>query len=193
MANTKKKAVFLDRDGVINEDIDYLFRVSDFKFIPGVFESCRVFQKLEFKIFIVTNQSGIARGYYSIEQFLSLTQWMCEQFNDEQIVISGTYFCPHHSEFGISSFRKSCLCRKPEPGMIFQAADEHDIDLSKSILFGDKVTDIQAGRNANVKHCVLLKNGHIVSDSDILQADASFNSLGDIQEINKWLLSVENI
>jgi D-glycero-D-manno-heptose 1,7-bisphosphate phosphatase len=191
ISKSMQKAVFLDRDGVVNRELEYIFEISDFEFIPGVFEACKIFKERGFQIFIVTNQSGIARGYYSVEQFLTLNIWMCEQFDCKDIHISGTYFCPHHPKYGEDIYTSLCDCRKPLPGMILQAAREHNIDLSQSILFGDKLTDLQAGRNAQVKYCVLLRSGHFISEDEISLADISFDSLGEIYALQQWLNQIE--
>lgn len=185
-----QKAVFLDRDGVINREVEYLSKISDFEFIPGVFQACHLFQNNGFKLIVITNQSGIARGYYTIEEFHILDRWMHKRFNEEGILISGTYFCPHHPSLGVETYKKKCLCRKPNPGMILRAVAEHKLDLSKSLLFGDKLSDIEAGKRAGVSNCALLKSGHIVSDDDILFADAVFNSLGDVTNISAWLSTI---
>ncbi len=150
-----KKALFLDRDGVINIEKDYLYKIEDFEFIDGVFEACRYMQDLGYIIVVITNQSGISRGKYSEDDFAHLTSWMLEKFKCEDIYISHVYHCPHHPDFS-----GACECRKPNPGMIQQAAKEHNIDLSKSILVGDKNSDIQAGLNAGIGQNYLISTGH---------------------------------
>lgn len=150
MKNSKeKKALFLDRDGVINEDFGYVGKIENFKFLPGVFEAIKGFIKLKFEIFIVTNQSGIARGYYSLEDFYSVNDFMLKEFQKEKIEIKKVYFCPHSPE-------QNCKCRKPNPGMILKAKDEFGINLQNSILVGDKISDIKAGQNAGLKECYLI-------------------------------------
>ncbi len=139
------KAVFLDRDGVINIEKNYVYKIEDFEFMPGIFDLCRKYQQEGYLIFIITNQAGIARGYYTEKQFLILTDWMIKELKKQDITITKVYFCPHHPDF-----TGECECRKPNPGMILQAAKEFDIDLSESILIGDKESDIEAGKRAGV-------------------------------------------
>lgn len=139
------KALFLDRDGTVNVEKNYVFRKEDVEFIPGIFELTRAYQKEGFLIFIITNQSGIARGYYSEEDFEKLTYWMNEQFRKEGIKITAVYHCPHLPEI-----TGECDCRKPKPGMIFKAIREFNIDPVKSVLIGDKKSDILAGENAGI-------------------------------------------
>jgi len=135
---------------VINIDHAYVSSKEDFEFIDGIFELCRVAQQLDFLIFVITNQAGIGRGYYTELDFLNLTDWMCEVFRLQGISIAKVYFCPFHPEHGIGHYKKDSDCRKPAPGMIIQATKEFDVDLEKSVLVGDKETDIQSGIAAGV-------------------------------------------
>ena len=146
------KALFLDRDGVINIDTGYVHKIEDFEFIDGIFDVCRFFQEKGFMIIVVTNQAGIARGYYDETDFHTLTEWMVGKFKEKGIMITDVFFCPHHPEF-----TGSCSCRKPEPGMILEAAEKYNIDLDRSILIGDKVSDIEAADNAGVGMAILNK------------------------------------
>jgi D-glycero-D-manno-heptose 1,7-bisphosphate phosphatase len=139
------KALFLDRDGVINIDKVHLSRIEDFEFSPGIFDLCRKYSDNGFKIFVITNQAGIAKGLYSTEDFLRLTEWMTGEFKKNGITITKVYFCPHHPDI-----TGSCDCRKPKPGMILKAKEEFDLDLSESVLIGDMESDLQAGRNAGI-------------------------------------------
>lgn len=145
-----RPALFLDRDGVINIDHAYVYKKENFEFVDGIFELCRSAKQLGFVICVITNQAGIGRGYYTEKIFLDLTDWMCSVFNGEGAVIDKVYFCPTHPEYGIGEYKVDSPFRKPGAGMILQAAQELDIDLSKSILVGDKETDIQAGIAAGV-------------------------------------------
>jgi D-glycero-D-manno-heptose 1,7-bisphosphate phosphatase len=144
------RALFLDRDGVINEERNYVHRQEDFIFIDGIFSLCRAAMDAGYDIFVITNQAGIARGYYSIADFEVLTEWMIAIFAREGVVIRKVYFCPYHPAGTVAEFRKNARCRKPQPGMILQARDEFGIDLARSVLVGDKESDIEAGRRAGV-------------------------------------------
>ena len=148
-----KKALFLDRDGVINIEKNYVFRVEDFEFTPWIFELCKKYQNEGYLIFVITNQAGIARNIFTENDFFILTDWMIHQFKNQDITITKVFFCPHHPDF-----TGNCDCRKPNAGLIFQAAKEYDINLPDSILIGDKESDIQAGYNAGIKNCFFVKD-----------------------------------
>lgn len=157
MAN---KALFLDRDGVINKEINYLHKIEDFEFIEGIFDLCRYFQEKGYLIIVVTNQSGIARGYYSHEQFDILTSWMTEEFAKNNIIVDKVYYCPHHPD--ISGV---CECRKPDIGMFIEAQKEFDIDLKNSIMVGDNERDIEAALKAGVESTYFFDEYNEVTDS----------------------------
>ena len=131
-----KKAVFLDRDGVINVDHGYVYQVDDFEYIEGVFDACRELKQLGYKLVVVTNQSGIARGMYTEEQFHSLTEWMDWNFADKGVELDGIYYCPHHHEHGMADYKVDCDCRKPKPGMLESAARFLKIDMAQSVTSG---------------------------------------------------------
>jgi len=153
-ARGHKPALFLDRDGVVNVEKNYLHRIEDFEFIDGVFELCQAYSERGFLIVIVTNQSGIDRGFYSESDFETLTQWMVGEFAKRGIKIAAVYHCPHHPDFsGV------CSCRKPEPGMLLQAAAELDIDLERSVMVGDSERDVEAAHSAGLRESYLLKAG----------------------------------
>ena len=159
-----QKALFLDRDGVVNIEKNYLYKIEEFEFCEGIFELCRHFQRRGYLIVIITNQSGIARGYYSEDDFLKLTRYMLDAFKREGIEISSLKYCPHHPDFtGI------CECRKPSNGMILSAAKEFNIDLSSSILIGDKLSDIEAGKSAGVGLNCLVETNSIKNVLSILK------------------------
>lgn len=139
------KALFLDRDGVINIDKVHVFRKEDFEFTPGIFKLCKQYQNNGFKIIVITNQAGIAKRLYTESDFYSLTNWMVEQFGNMGIVISKVYFCPHHPDI-----TGPCECRKPNPGMIIKAIKEFNLDISECELIGDNPGDIMAGKNAGI-------------------------------------------
>jgi len=153
------KTIFLDRDGVINKEIGYLFRIADFKFIEGIFDACLYFQQLDYKIIIISNQSGIARGYYNENDYQKLTEWMLGQFNDNGINILDIFYCPHGPE-------STCNCRKPKPGMLIEAKNKYDINMKDSWMIGDKETDIEAANLAGITNTILVRSGHLIDESN---------------------------
>lgn len=146
----KKKGLFLDRDGVINVNHGYVHTIESFQFIDGIFDLTRLALSKGYVICIVTNQSGIARGYYTESDFHELTSWMCGQFKAKDVVIEKVYYSPYHPVHGLGQYKKDDISRKPKPGMLQQAMFEMDIDVQASVLIGDNVTDIQAGYAAGV-------------------------------------------
>ena len=120
-----KKAIFLDRDGVINKEVNYLYRIESFEFINGIFESCLYFQKLGYIIIIITNQSGISRNFYTDNEYQKLSEWMLEEFSKHGIIIQDTFYCPHGPE-------SNCSYRKPKPGMFLEAKKKHNINMKES-------------------------------------------------------------
>ena len=151
-----KAAAFLDRDGVVNVDRGYVFRREDFEFVPGTLDAARELKSMGLALVVVTNQSGIARGYYGPEQFHALTDWMKETFAAHGAALDGVYFCPHHPTEGEAPYRRNCNCRKPAPGLLLDAARDLDIDVRRSVLFGDKASDLQAALAAGIPNRVLL-------------------------------------
>lgn len=146
----KLPALFLDRDGVINLDYGHVIRPDDFHFVDGIFDLVASATKAGFIVVIITNQSGIGRGYYSEAQFLDLMDWVIAQFSACEGRISSVYFCPFHPEHGIGDFRTESEFRKPAPGMLLQAARELNIDFARSVFIGDQLSDVQAGLAAGV-------------------------------------------
>jgi len=145
-----RSALFLDRDGVINIDHAYVSKHEDFEFVDGIFELCREAKRLGFLIFVVTNQAGIGRGYYTEKDFLNLTDWMREVFREEGAPIDKVYFCPTHPEHGIGRYKVESHYCQPGPGMILKAAEQVDVALAGSVWVGDTESDIAAGLTAKV-------------------------------------------
>jgi len=145
-----RAALFLDRDGVINVDHGYVFRQENFHFVEGIFELVAAAHQAGYLVVVVTNQAGIGRGYYSAADFHALSDWMRVRFVEHGGDIDAVYFCPFHPEHGVGKYQRESDCRKPAPGMLLQASMELDIDLSRSVLIGDKESDIQAGMAAGV-------------------------------------------
>lgn len=153
------KTIFLDRDGVVNKEVRYLYKLSDFEFIDGIFDACLYFQKLGYEIVIITNQSGITRGYYKENDYQKLTEWMLGQFNDNGINILDTFYCPHGPE-------SLCECRKPKPGMFIEAKHKYNISMKNSWMIGDSESDIIAANAAGISKTILVRSGHLVDESN---------------------------
>ena len=155
----KRRALFLDRDGVINHDSGYTHRIEDFHFIDGIFDLCRAAQQAGYLIIVVTNQAGIGRGYYTEEDFQVLTTWMVGRFAEEGVTITDVLYCPFHPEHGVGKYKCESADRKPNPGMMLRAAAKYDIDLSQSILIGDNESDMDAAKSANIcRHFLFSQN-----------------------------------
>jgi D-glycero-D-manno-heptose 1,7-bisphosphate phosphatase len=160
------KALFLDRDGVVNVDKGHVFRQDQFEFSKGIFDLCREYSDDGFLILIITNQAGIAKGLYTGADFARLTKWMVKQFRKNRIIISKVYYCPHHPDVD-----GCCECRKPAPGMILQAIKEFDLNISECVLIGDKDTDLEAGRRAGIQESNLKLWNYAGEDTSSAGAD----------------------
>ena len=152
---TGRPALFLDRDGVVNVDRSYVYRQEDVEFIDGIFDLCRHAKQLGYLIFIITNQAGIGRGYYTEQDFSNLTDWMSKVFISESAALDKVYFCPTHPKHAIGKYRTESNFRKPAPGMILLATQEFNVNLRNSVLLGDKLSDLEAGIAAGVGNNIL--------------------------------------
>jgi D-glycero-D-manno-heptose 1,7-bisphosphate phosphatase len=156
--NTRtNKALFLDRDGVINVEQGYVHCREAFHFREGIFELCRTAQSLGYLLMVITNQAGIARGYYTERQFLDLTEWMIHEFAEQQIQIASVYYCPYHPIHGVGKYRYDSQDRKPNPGMLLRACSDFSLDLRSSVLIGDQLSDIDAANAAGIGTKILLR------------------------------------
>jgi D-glycero-D-manno-heptose 1,7-bisphosphate phosphatase len=171
------KTIFLDRDGVINKEVNYLHKIEDFEFIDEVFETCFYLKNLGFEIIVVTNQSGISRGYYSENDFHVINNWMISQFKENNINILDVFFCPHSNE-------SNCECRKPKPGMLLSAKNKHNINMRESWMIGDSERDITAASLAGIKNTILVRSGHKI-DEENSQAKFYLNSIHEIRNLVK--------
>ena len=154
-----EKVIFLDRDGTLNEEVNYLHRKEDLVLLPGVPEALKAFKEQGYKLVVITNQAGVARGYYTEDDVKELHRYMNELLEKAGAGIDAFYYCPHHPEHGIGKYKIQCHCRKPEPGMFEMAEQDFDVDKSKSWMIGDKLIDIEAGRNYGVR-TVLVGTGY---------------------------------
>ena len=169
------KTIFLDRDGVINKEINYLHKIDDFEFIDGIFDACLYFQSLGYKIIIITNQSGISRGYYTENDYQKVTQWMLNQFKYMSINILDIFHCPHGPD-------STCDCRKPKPGMFLKAKAKHNTDMEKSWMIGDKERDTIAANSAGIDNTILVRSGHRIDESNS-NAKIIINSIRQAKQI----------
>lgn len=160
---SKKKAVFFDRDGVLNEDSGYVHTPKEFRWLPGAIEAIKYTNDRGVLAILVTNQAGIGRGYYTEDDFAALTEWMQQELRAQGAHLDGVYYCPHHPEAGLGQYLRSCNCRKPNPGMILTAVKDWNIDIKNSLMVGDKDSDIDAAHNAGIKKTFLLKNQYMDS------------------------------
>ena len=172
------KVVFLDRDGVINKEVEYLHRNRDFVFIDGVFQACKNLISYGYHLIIVTNQSGIARGYYSENDFHVINNWMINQFSENNVNILDVFFCPH-------SNKSNCECRKPKPGMFIEAKNKYNINMEESWMIGDSERDILAASSAGINSTILVRSSHKI-DEENSKAKFYIDSIKDISSLIKY-------
>ena len=172
-----RKAAFIDRDGVLNEERAFVHRTEDFVLLPGAVEALRLLQGAGYLLVVITNQSGIARGLYSEADYLALTEHMRGQLQAEGISLDAVEHCPHLPDAPVERYRRDCDCRKPKPGMIERAMERLDIDPAASFLVGDRLSDVQAGRAAGVGRCFLVRTGYHPSEEALARADGVYDDL----------------
>lgn len=176
------KALFLDRDGVVNEEIGYLSRKDEVRFVPGIFSLCRTARRLGYALVMVTNQSGIARGLYTVADFERLMEWMGSELLKEQIEVDAVYYCPYHPEHGIGEYRREHEDRKPGPGMLLRAARELGLELAESVMVGDRCSDVGAANAAGLRKAFLLAG---TENGPCAGAYVQVRGLG---EVEAWLV-----
>jgi D-glycero-D-manno-heptose 1,7-bisphosphate phosphatase len=177
------RALFLDRDGVINVEKNYVHRIEDFAFLPGIFDLCAAATAQGYRLVVVTNQAGIGRGLYTEADFQHLTRWMMAAFEQRGIAIARVYHCPFHPTAGLGEYRRESFDRKPHPGMLLKARDDLRLDLSRSVFIGDKASDMEAGLAAGVGHLIQL------SDADDEPAPGHVRRVGSLQAATDLLFS----
>jgi len=172
-----KKVIFLDRDGVINQEVSYLHKIENFKFIEGIFNSLRIIQDLGYYFIVITNQSGIGRGLYSEKDYLLLDKWMKKEFEKNGVRILYSIHCPHTPE-------QKCDCRKPKPGMFINCFKLFQISKDDSWMVGDSERDIEAAIMAGITNNILVRSGHPISETTT-KASIVIDSIKDITNIIK--------
>ena len=190
------KIVFLDRDGTINEEVEYLYRHSDLVLLPGVAEELKRLKDHGFKLVVVTNQAGVARGYYKEEDVISLHQYLNSLLSEKGAEIDRFFYCPHHPVHGIGEYKKECRCRKPETGMFEMAEGFFQVDKAHSYMIGDKVLDTEAGRRYGVKG-ILVGTGYGRELYEAMTGEERKESLDayapTMKEAVDWILTREGV
>jgi D-glycero-D-manno-heptose 1,7-bisphosphate phosphatase len=177
----REKALFLDRDGVINEEVGYLHKPEQVRWVEGIFDLCATALRLGYRLVVVTNQSGIARGLYTEEQFDALMAWMREQFAAHGVLLDGIYCCPYHPEHGIGKYKREHEDRKPGAGMLRRAARELNLDLEQSVMVGDRCTDVAAANTAGVRKAFLLPG------TESKDCAGEYAIVASLREVGAWL------
>lgn len=162
---------------MINEERDFAYRISDFKFLPGSIDAMRRLQEAGYLLVVVTNQSGIARGFYTEADYRLVTAHMQERLLAERVTVDAVEFCPHLPDAPVERYRLDCDCRKPRPGMLRRAIAALSVDAPSSVLVGDRASDIHAGRAAGIGQCYLVRSGKPLTDSDVELADGVYPDL----------------
>lgn len=173
------KVVFLDRDGTINKDKSYVHSIEEFEFLPGVIRTLQKFIQLGYQLIVITNQSGIARGYYSEDEYLILDQWMRNKLRSEGVEILDSYYCPHLPDAPIIKYRIQCQCRKPGIELFEKAIQQHRVDISNSIAIGDRLRDVEVCKKYPMKGFVLYQ------DTEYTEENIHFLRGGMVEVIEK--------
>lgn len=179
-----RAAAFIDRDGVINAELNYVGRPEDFHLLPQAVDGLQRLAAQGFALVVVTNQAGIAKGMYDEAAYEHLTRHMVALLRSQGVHLAAVYHCPHHPQGSVARYAIDCDCRKPAPGMLLRAAAEHGLDLARSVLVGDKPSDTAAGRAAGVRWTVLVESGHALPDNALQFAD---HRCADLAAAADWI------
>ncbi len=191
MKKTGKAAVFLDRDGTINEQMGYINHISRFQLLPGVRAAIKKLNDANIPVVVVSNQSGLARGYFPEELLSSVHEKMHKLLADKGAKVDAIYYCPHHPEAKEKRFRETCNCRKPNPGLVLRAADELGIDPKQSFVVGDRWSDIKTAANCGAKS-ILVRTGYGRGDEQYIgphQKIQPHRKCDDLAEAVEWILN----
>ena len=184
-----KRGVFLDRDGTINEEVRYLSRADQFRFIDGAAEAVKLLNESGLKVVIVTNQAGVARGYLSESTLREIHCLMADMLRAHSARLDAIYYCPHHPVEGVGPYKIECDCRKPKPGMLERAATELSIDLGKSYVVGDQITDLETGYAVGCT-TVLVRTGYgLGSEEQFVDQPFQPDHIADnLLAASRWIL-----
>jgi D-glycero-D-manno-heptose 1,7-bisphosphate phosphatase len=178
----KKRALFLDRDGVVNEEVGYLHRTDEVRFVDGIFSLCRTAAGLGYRLIVVTNQAGIARGYYTEADFERLMEFMRDELRAEEVELDAVYYCPFHPEHGVGKYKLEHDDRKPGTGMLRRGAREFGVELSDSILVGDRCSDVGAANAAG------LRQAFLISGTETGGCGGDYLQVESLAEVERWLM-----
>ncbi len=181
------RALFLDRDGVINEEIGYMYRVEDVRFVDGIFSLCRTAAALGYRLIVVTNQAGIARGLYTEADFQTLMEWMRGQLRQEGVELDAVYHSPYHPVHGVGEYKREHEDRKPGTGMLRRGAREFGVVLEESVMVGDRCTDVAAANAAGLRQMFL------IGDTEESECTGSFLRVKSLAEVERWLVEREPV
>jgi D-glycero-D-manno-heptose 1,7-bisphosphate phosphatase len=177
-----RKALFLDRDGVINREVGYLHAVEDVRWVEGIFELCRAAVGLGYQLVVVTNQSGIARGMYTEAQFEALMGWMRGEFGRQGVALDAVYFCPFHPVHGVGEYKREHEDRKPGVGMLRRAAKELGVEMERSVMVGDRCSDVAAAQAAGLRQAFLLEG------TEAAGCGGEYMAVKTLHEVQEWLV-----
>jgi D-glycero-D-manno-heptose 1,7-bisphosphate phosphatase len=178
----KRRALFMDRDGVVNEEVGYLHRAEEVRFVDGIFSLCRTAAGLGYRLIVVTNQAGIARGYYSETDFEVLMEFMRRELRGEGVELDAVYYCPFHPEHGVGKYRREHEDRKPGTGMLRRGAREFGVELSESVLVGDRCSDVGAANAAG------LRQAFLISGTEAEECGGEYLAVKSLAEVERWLV-----
>ena len=178
------RALFLDRDGVVNVEVGYLHRTKDVRFVDGIIPLCRSAAALGYRLIVVTNQAGIARGFYSEADFHTLMDFIRKELRVKGVEFDAVYFCPYHPEHGVGEYKREHEDRKPGSGMLLRAAHDFDLDLTRSLMVGDRCSDVAAANSAG------LRQAFFIVGTEAAHCPGEYLAVESLTEVERWLLAM---
>jgi D-glycero-D-manno-heptose 1,7-bisphosphate phosphatase len=177
------RALFLDRDGVVNVEVGYLHRAEEVRFVDGIFSLCRTAVRLGYRLIVVTNQAGIARGYYSEADFHALMEFMRGKLRAQGVELDAVYYCPFHPEHGVGKYKREHEDRKPGTGMLLRGSRDFGVELSESVMVGDRCSDVMAANAAG------LRQAFLISGTESSECHGKYLAVESLDEVERWLLA----